>query len=158
MHRLTIVNLKLLIVAMIALLAACQALVVPGVALETAERFPDLGYLRVPGIVIAVLFLLCVQIVLVCVWRLLSMVRAASIFSDEAFTWVDVILGSIISASVLIAVSLAVLLVAGVASPSVILLCALGVVVGAGLSLLIVVIRGLLHNARQLQQDLSEVV
>jgi Protein of unknown function (DUF2975) len=158
MHRLTIVNLKVLILAMIAILAACQLFVVPGVARETAERFPDLDYLRVPGIVIAVLFLLCVQIVLVCVWRLLSMVRAASIFSDDAFTWVGVILGSIIAASVLIAVSLVVLLVAGVASPSVILLCALGVVVGAGLSLLIMVIRGLLHNARQLQRDLSEVV
>lgn len=53
---------------------------------------------------------------------------------------------------------MSILTTANVAPPSVMLLCVLGVVVGAGLSLLIVVMRGLLRNARQLQQDLAEVV
>lgn len=158
MHKATIVSLKALIVAMIALLLACQLFMVPGVARQSAENYADLGYLQTPGIIVAVLFLLCVQVVLVCVWRLLSMVRRAVIFSDDAFVWVDVILGAIVLATLLIAVSMATLASANVASPSVMLLCALGVVVGAGLALLIVVIRGLLRNARQLQQDLSEVV
>ncbi|MBX3094031.1 MAG: DUF2975 domain-containing protein [Cryobacterium sp.] len=158
MHRATIVCLKALLVAMIALLLVCQLFVVPGVAREFADAYPDLGHLEGPGIVVAVLFLLCVQVVLVCVWRLLSMVRKSTIFSESAFLWVDVILGAIVVATVLIAVSMVTLAAANVASPSVMLLCALGVVVGAGLALLIVVIRGLLRNARQLQQDMSEVV
>lgn len=158
MHGTTIALLKALLVAMIALLLACQLFVVPGMAREFAEAYADLSHLQTPGIVVAVLFLLCVQVVLVCVWRLLSMVRTSVIFSESAFVWVDIILGAIVVATLLIAVSMATLASANVASPSVMLLCALGVVVGAGLALLIVVIRGLLRNARQLQQDLSEVV
>ncbi|TFC86659.1 DUF2975 domain-containing protein [Cryobacterium sinapicolor] len=158
MHKATIVSLKALIVAMIVLLLACQLFMVPGVARQSAEIYADLRYLQTPGIIVAVLFLLCVQVVLLCVWRLLSMVRTSVIFSDDAFVWVDVILGAIVLSTLLIAVSMATLASANVASPSVMLLCALGVVVGAGLALLILVLRGLLRNARQLQQDLSEVV
>jgi len=158
MHKATIVPLKALIVAMIVLLLACQLFMVPGVARQSAETYADLRYLQTPGIIVAVLFLLCVQVVLVCVWQLLSMVRTSVIFSDDAFVWVDVILGAMVLATLLIGVSMATLASANVASPSVMLLCALGVVVGAGLALLILVLRGLLRNARQLQQDLSEVV
>lgn len=158
MHKATIVSLKALIVAMIVLLLSCQLFMVPGVARQSAETYADLRYLQTPGIIVAVLFLLCVQVVLVCVWRLLSMVRTSVIFSDDAFVWVDVILGAMVLATLLIGVSMATLASANVASPSVMLLCALGVVVGAGLALLILVLRGLLRNARQLQQDLSEVV
>lgn len=158
MHKATIVSLKSLIVAMIVLLLACQLFMVPGVARQSAETYADLRYLQTPGIVVAVLFLLCVQVVLVCVWRLLSMVRTSVIFGDDAFVWVDVILGAMVLATLLIGASMATLASANVASPSVMLLCALGVVVGAGLALLILVLRGLLRNARQLQQDLSEVV
>ena len=57
------------------------------VAQQMVDRSPGLGYLRVLGISITVGFLLCVQISLVCVWRLLSLVRASSIFSDDAFTY-----------------------------------------------------------------------
>lgn len=37
----------------------------------------------------AVVGLLCVQVVIVCTWRLLDMVRADRIFSQAAFRWVD---------------------------------------------------------------------
>lgn len=158
MHPATIVGLKALIVVMIGLLLACQLFVVPGVAQQTAAGSPPVAYLQAPGIVIAVLFLVCVQIVLVCVWRLLSMVSVASIFSDGAFKWVDIIFWAIAFATLLIAVSFVTLAIAGVATPSVAVLCTLGIVVGAGLALLILVLRWLLHNARQLQHDLSEVV
>lgn len=158
MHRATIVSLKALLVAMIALLLVCQVLVVPGMAREFAQAFPDLSHLQTPGILVAALFLVCVQVVLVCVWRLLTMVRASVIFSERAFVWVDIILGAMVLATLLIAVSMITLSLSSVASPSVMLLLALGVVVGASLALLIIVIRGLLRNARQLQQDMSEVV
>ncbi|HRN29669.1 MAG TPA: DUF2975 domain-containing protein [Terrimesophilobacter sp.] len=158
MHRATIASLKALLVAMIALLLACQVFVVPGMAREFADAFPDLNHLEIPGILVALLFLVCVQVVLVCVWRLLSMVRTSVIFSERAFVWVDIILGTMVLATLLIAVSMVTLSLSSVASPTVMLLLALGVVVGASLALLIVVIRGLLRNARQLQQDMSEVV
>ena len=44
------------------------------------------------------------------------------------------------------------------ANPSILLLGLFGVVVGAGLALLVGVLRGLLRRAITLEQDLSEVV
>jgi hypothetical protein len=158
MQRTTIVVLKSLIAVLLALLLACQVFVVPAVAAQSAWRYHEIAYLQVPGIVVGILFLVCVQIVLVCVWRLLSLVRADAIFSQSAFPDVDVSLGAVAGATVLVAIALVTLLLSGVMTPSIALLCVLGIVVGAGLSLLIVVLRGLLRKAWQLEQDLSEVV
>ncbi len=158
MHRTAIDTLKGLIVVLIALLLVCQVFVVPEVAQQMVERSAGLGYLKVLGILITVGFLFCVQISLVCVWRLLSLVRASSIFSNDAFTYVDIILGTVALATLLIVGSFLTLFMAGVASPSVVILCSLGIVVGSGLTLLMVVLRGLLRKASQLEHDLSEVV
>ncbi|GAA1792015.1 DUF2975 domain-containing protein [Agromyces lapidis] len=158
MQRPTLLALKALIALMLLLLVSCQLFLVPGTARNLAAGYPELAGLQVPGIVIAVLFLVCVEIVMLCVWRLLSMVGEQNIFSSDAFRWVDLILGAIIAATLLIVVADVLLFTAGVANPSVQLLCALGIVVGSGLALLVGVMRGLLKNAAQLQHDLSEVV
>ncbi|AWB86783.1 DUF2975 domain-containing protein [Mycetocola zhujimingii] len=158
MDRTAIVALKALIVVMIALLLVCQVFVVPAVADQMAERSPELRYLEGPGILITVAFLVCVQVALLCVWRLVSLVRGSSIFSIDAFRWVDIILVAVAVATLLIAGSFITLALAGVASPSVTILCALGIVLGSGFGLLIVVLRGLLRKASQLEQDLAEVV
>lgn len=157
MHSTVTVALKALIVVMILFMLAGQALVIPGVAVQTAMQYPEYAYLKVPGIVIAVAFLLCVQLALVCVWRLLSLVRASSIFSRDAFKWVDVILALVIGATLLIFTSFITLTAVGISSPANVL-CILGVILGSGFALLVVVLRGLLRKASQLEQDLSEVV
>ncbi|WP_158251098.1 DUF2975 domain-containing protein [Cryobacterium sp. Y11] len=158
MHRTAIVTLKTLIFVLIALLLACQIFVIPAVAQQMVEKSAELGYLQVPGIVVTVGFVLCVQVALVCVWRLLSLVRASILFRDNAFTYVNIILGLVALATLLILGSFITLAVAGVASPSVTMLCSLGIVVGSGLTLMIVVMRGLLRKASELERDLSEVV
>ena len=158
MHRTAIVTLKTLILVLMALLLVCQVAVVPAVAQQMVDRSPQLGYLQVPGIIVTVGFLLCVQVALVCVWRLLSLVRASIIFSDTAFTYVNIVLGLVALATLLIVGSFITLAIAGAASPSVTILCWLGIVVGSGLSLLVVVMRGLLRQASQLERDLAEVV
>lgn len=158
MQRSTIVVLKALIAVLLLLLVACQIFVIPAVAAQSAWRYHEIAYLQVPGIVIGILFLACVQVVLVCVWRLLSLVREDSIFSESAFPDVDVSLGAVAAATLLVVVTLITLTASGVMTPSITLLCVLGIVVGAGLSLLIVVLRGLLRKASQLEHDLSEVV
>ncbi|WP_439593695.1 DUF2975 domain-containing protein [Microbacterium sp.] len=158
MHRSTIAVLKVIIAALLLLLVCCQVFIVPAVAAQSAWRYHEIAYLQIPGIVVGILFLLCVQIVLVCVWRLLSLVREDSIFSESAFPDVDVSLGAVVGATVLVVVTLVTLIATGVMTPSIALLCVLGVVVGAGLSLLVVVLRGLLRKASRLEHDLSEVV
>lgn len=158
MHRSTILVLKALIAVLVVLLLACQIFVIPAVAAQSAWRYHEIAYLQVPGIVIGILFLLCVQVVLVCVWRLLSLVSEDGIFSETAFPPVDVSLGAVAGATLLVAVTLVTLAASAVMTPSILLLCVLGIVVGAGLSLLIVVLRGLLRKAWMLERDLSEVV
>lgn len=158
MRNSTIHLLKGLIAVLLAMLVACQIFIVPLVAAQSAWRFHEIAYLQVPGVVIGILFLLCVQIVLVCVWRLLSLVRTDAIFTERAFPEVDVSLGAVAFATLLVAVALVTLTASGVMNGSITLLCVLGIVVGAGLSLLIIVMRGLLRRATQLEHDLSEVV
>lgn len=158
MHRITIILLKALIVVLIALLLVCQLGVIPQTAHSMAVRYPEFAQLEIPGIVIGVVFALCAQVVLACVWRLLSLVGRDSIFSPLAFAWVDVALGAVVLATILVVGSFGVLFAAQASPPSISLLCLMGIVVGAGLSLLIVVLRGLLRKAWMLERDLSEVV
>ncbi|GAA1999990.1 DUF2975 domain-containing protein [Microbacterium ulmi] len=158
MHRITIAVLKGLIVVLVGLLLFCQIVVLPVTASGLARLYPEFADLEVPGIIIGVVFAVCAQIVLVCVWRLLSLVRIDGTFDEKAFAWVDVALGAVVLATLLIVGSLLLLQAAGASPPSIALLCLIGIVVGAGLSLLIVVLRGLLKKASQLEHDLSEVV
>ncbi|MGV2982640.1 DUF2975 domain-containing protein [Microbacterium sp. AGC85] len=150
--------LKTLIAVMLLLLLASQTLVIPEVARVTAIRNPDVAQLEIPGIIGAVLFLALVQVTLLCVWRLLSLVRAERIFSAAAFRYVDIILWALAAAGMLIAASYIVIIASRAVSLSLTLLAVLGIVVSAALALLVVVLRGLLHKALQLEQDMSEVV
>ena len=56
---------------------AVLGVMVPLLAADLDDLSPEAEHLRVPVLVIVVLGILTVQVVLVCVWRLLSMVRAA---------------------------------------------------------------------------------
>lgn len=150
--------LKTLIAVMLGLLLVSQVLVIPEVARITAVRNPDVAHLEIPGIIGAVIFLALVQVTLLCVWRLLSLVRAERIFSPAAFRFVDIILWTLASAGLLIAVSYVVIIASRAVSLSLTLLAVLGIVVSAALALLVVVLRGLLRKALELEQDMSEVV
>jgi hypothetical protein len=158
MHPVTIVVLKALIAALVVLLLWCQVFIVPAVAAMSAVRYHEIAYFEIPGIAVGVAFLVCVQLVLVCVWRLLSLVREDSIFRETAFPWVDLSLAAVGFATALVLAALVALSLTGYMTPSITLLLVLGVIVGAGLSLLIVVMRGLLRKASRLEHDLSEVV
>ena len=151
-------SLKALIVVLLALLLSTQVFLIPGVALLTAERNPDLAYLAVPGIVGGIVLVVLIEIVLICVWRLLSLVREDRIFSPGAFRYVDVIMATMAASAVLIAGAVVVLAIGRAVNPSILLLGVVGVVIGIALALLVGVMRGLLRKALELEQDLSEVV
>ncbi|WP_193596822.1 DUF2975 domain-containing protein [Microbacterium sp. YJN-G] len=147
-----------LIVVLIALLLFVQIIMIPGVAAETALRNPDLAYLRIPGIIGAVLFLALVETVLLCVFALLSLVRADRIFSPRAFRYVDIIIATMLIAALLLIASYIVLSLGRAVNPGILILAVFGIVVSLSLALLVGVMRGLLRKALQLEQDLSEVV
>jgi hypothetical protein len=150
--------LQALIIALLALLVIAQAFMIPAVAAGTAARNPEFAHLEVPGVLGGVVFLGLVELVLLCIWRLLSLVRAEKIFSEKAFIWINVIIGALLAAAVLILASYVVLFIAQAANPGILILALLGVTVGIALALLMIVMRGLLRKALQLEQDLSEVV
>jgi hypothetical protein len=99
------------------------------------------------------------------VWRLLTMVRRGTVFSDGAFRYVDIVIGAISAAS-LLTFALAVTLAPGeeVAPGLVGLICGLALVV-AGVALIVLVLRMLLTQAvardaeaHHLQAELDEVI
>ncbi|MFD3440658.1 DUF2975 domain-containing protein [Streptomyces sp. NPDC058685] len=49
--------------------------------------------------VITILGMVSVQVALVCVWRLVSMVRRGTVFSHAAFRYVDMVIGAIVAAA-----------------------------------------------------------
>ncbi|MER5958571.1 DUF2975 domain-containing protein [Streptomyces sp. NPDC056121] len=51
--------------------------------------------------VITILGMVSAQVALVCVWRLVTMVRRGTVFSHAAFRYVDAVIGAIVAASLL---------------------------------------------------------
>src|SRR4029079_2941597 len=79
-----------------------QAVMVPLLAADLKEDFSaEIAHVAAPLIVIAVLTIVTVQVTAVCVWRLLTMVRRGTVFSEAAFRYVDIIIGAAAAASVL---------------------------------------------------------
>jgi hypothetical protein len=119
---------------------------------------------RVALVSIAVLGVLTMQVFAVCVWRLLSRVRHGSIFQTSSFRYVNVIIGTIAVAAAL-AFLLAALLAPGEMAPGMVGLIPGAGLVLAGLALLVVVMKALLRQAidredeaRTLRDELGEVI
>lgn len=88
----------------------------------------------------------------VCVWRLLTLVRRGSVFSQAAFGYVNTLIGTFAAASVL-ALSLAILLAPGSVAPGLVgLICGAALVL-AGFALLVSVMRHLLRQAIEYQSE-----
>ena len=120
---------------------------------------------RVPVVVIVFLGIVALQVIAVCVWRLLTLVRRGTVFSHASFRYVDIVIGAVVAGAVL-TFGLAVTLAPGEAvAPGVVgLLCGLALVVG-GVALLVYVLRTLLAQAvardaeaQHLQAELDEVI
>ena len=102
MGRLAIAALRtLLAVIMLGALVA-QVWFFPTLAVELADSYPDLAWLHRPMLALVVLVILGAEVALVAVWRLLSMVEGDSVFSQQAFRWVDVITAAAIVDTVLV--------------------------------------------------------
>ncbi len=149
--------LRFFLVLLFGILVAFQTLSLPGQFAYMAEESPDLAYLRWPMTAVSVFWVLCVQVVIVSTWKLLSLVEKDRIFSEASMVWVDAIVGAIAAAWVVL---LGVSLYVGIGAddpglPLVLLLMLVGVAV---LGLLMVVMRALLRHATTLRADMEAVI
>ena len=61
---------------------------------------PEDGSLPLTSLrLVTILGMVTVQVALVCVWRLVTMVRRGTVFSHAAFRYVDIVIGAIVAAA-----------------------------------------------------------
>ncbi|WP_020110026.1 DUF2975 domain-containing protein [Nocardia sp. 348MFTsu5.1] len=126
---------------------------------------------RVSLTVIGVLGVACLQVIAVCIWRLLTLIRRGTVFSDASFRYVDGVIGAIATGAVLMFSVAVVARFANLSTPGdevapgiVGLICGLSLVIG-GVALVVYVLRALLaqavaldSEAKHLQSELDEVI
>jgi hypothetical protein len=97
MGKLTVHALRAVLAVVLAGTVCVQALMVWTLI---SGNDPEDGSLPLtPLRVITILGLVSVQVALVCVWRLVAMVRRGTVFSHAAFRYVDVMTGAIVAAA-----------------------------------------------------------
>ena len=81
-ERLAVVPLRVFLVVLFGVLVVFQTLSLPGQFAYMARESPDLAYLRWPLTAVSVFWVLCVQVVIVCTWRLLTLVTDEALAAD----------------------------------------------------------------------------
>jgi hypothetical protein len=147
MNHLTTRLLRVVLVVLLLGTVLAQVLV-PVYASQVGTTFPEVGYLVLPYSLAAIVFIACVQVALLVVWRLLSLVDGGVIFTRRALRWVDAITACAVISTVLSAV-VSVHMVAFVPGGGGPMIYYLAVCVAGGLAfvLLMFVMRGLLEAA-----------
>jgi hypothetical protein len=160
--RHVVLPLRILLAIILAALLAAQVWAVPAVLPDIAEPSLEQSAVRWVMLAAAVAALACIQVVVVCTWKLLTLVTDDRIFSAGAMPWVNAIVWAI-------AVGWTSLLATFVCSyyfiidevsddavlPALLLLLLLA---GAVLGLLMVVMRALLRQATNLRADMESVI
>ena len=155
-HR-AVAPLRVFLVLLFALLVMLQTFSLPGQFAHMAEESPQEAYLQWPLTAVFGFWLLCIQVVIVCTWKLLTLVKEDRIFTEASLVWVDAIVWAIVAAwLVLIGASLYVGLRAD--DPGLPILLLLVSTVVTVLGLLMVVMRALLRRATALRTDLEAVI
>ena len=148
---------KLVLAGLFALLLLLMVMGIPGQFAHMADEDPDLAYLRWPLTLFFELELLCVQVVIVCTWRLLTMVADDRIFSVGSLRWVDAILGAMgVAWTAFLGMTLYFMTKADEPGTPVLLIVLLGV--GAAVCLLVLVLRALLLQATTLRTEMEAVI
>ncbi len=152
-----VIPLRVLLVLLFAGLVVAEVVSMPGTFVHMAEEDPELAYLQWPMTIFSILELVCVQVVIVCTWRLLTMVRADRIFSEAAFAWVDAIVWAMAVAWVLL-LAVFIYFTALLRGPGLPMLLFGLALAGGVLVLLMVVMRALLRQATTLRTDMEAVI
>jgi hypothetical protein len=159
-----IAPLKVLLVLLFLGLIVAEVLSVPGEFMQSAREIrPEFAHIPWLMLVFSILVLVAVQVIIVCVWRLLDMVRADRIFSAQAFVWVDAIVWTIAAVWLLMLVVFGYVAAFIYVTPELrdpgipVALFGIGLATSVVL-LLMIVMRALLGQAAAIRADLEEVI
>lgn len=155
--RRAVVPLRVMLGLTFAILVVFQVMSMPGQFRHMSAEDPDMADLRWPLTVFSIVEIGCIQIAIVCTWRLLTMVQQDRIFTDEALRWTDAIIAAIATAWALFA---GLFLYVGFHAddPGVPMLMMLMLLAGGAFGLLVLVMRGLLGQATTLRADMEGVI
>ncbi|WP_432058840.1 DUF2975 domain-containing protein [Streptomyces sp. bgisy022] len=165
MGQVTVFALRAVLTALLLGSVGVQGLLVPLLANDLEGLNAQYAHLRVPLLLIVVLGVLSAQVVLVCVWRLVTMVRRGTVFTHAAFRYVHVVIGAFVAAALLV-FALGTLLAPGEAvAPGVVLLIGGAGLAVLGVALVVLVLRMLLAQAvardveaTRMRDELAEVI
>ncbi|MGW4202379.1 DUF2975 domain-containing protein [Streptomyces sp. NPDC004726] len=163
MGKLTVRALRAVLVVVLTGTVFVQALM--AWALVSGSDPEDGSLPLTPLRVITILGIGTAQVALVCVWRLVTMVRRGTVFSHAAFRYVDVIIGAIVAAALVWFAVTALNAPGQRDDPGVTLIMGgIGVAI-LGVALVVLVLRTLLAQAvardveaAQMQAELDEVI
>ncbi|WP_182113177.1 MULTISPECIES: DUF2975 domain-containing protein [unclassified Actinotalea] len=155
--------LRVFLVLLLVLCVVGQFLSWPGQFAHLAQEEPLLAHLRWPLTATAILVLVGVEVVVVCVWRLLGMVTADRIFSPQALRWVDGIVWALaatwlVAAAGSLALGITIFATPELRDPGVPALLVGMLLAAAVVVLLMVVMRALLRQAVALRTDMDAVI
>ena len=157
-----VLPLRILLVLVFTALLAAQIWAVPGMLPDIAEPSLEQSFMRWTMWAVSVLALVCVQVVLVATWKLLTMVTTDRIFSAGAMPWVNAIVWAVAAGWVMLLgafVSSYYFIIDEVSDdPGLPALLLVLLLVGAVVGLLMVVMRALLRQATNLRSDMEAVI
>jgi len=156
-ERRAVLALRVVLAALFGLLVVFQTLSLPGQFAHMAKESPEDAELRWPLTAIAVFWVLCVQVVVVATWKLLTRVQQDRIFSEDSMVWVDAIVWAVAAAWVTLS-GLFVYVGFQADDPGAPVLLFLLLLVVTVVGLLMVVLRALLRQATTLRTDLEAVI
>ncbi|MEO3812437.1 DUF2975 domain-containing protein [Sphaerisporangium sp. B11E5] len=165
MGKLPVLALRVVLVMLLAGSVFVQTVMVPLLASDLEGLRPEYAYLRAPFLLIMVLGVVTAQVVLVCVWRLVTMVRRGTVFSHAAFRYVHIVVGAFVAAALLVFALGFVLAPGEAVAPGVVLLVGGAGVAILGVALVVLVLRMLLAQAvardveaARMRAELEEVI
>ena len=156
-ERRAVLLLRICLVVLFAVLVLLEVMSLPGQFAHMAEANPDSAHLRWPLTAVSIFLVVCIQVVVVATWKLLSLVESDRIFTEASLIWVDVILWAIVAAWVVL-VSVLGLVGFTADDPGLPLLLFVVVVIITVAALLMVVMRALLRQATGLRSEMDTVI
>lgn len=158
MNPIVIGFLRLFLVLVVVGTVLAQVLI-PIVASDMGEQYWEVEPLALPYSVAGIVVVLCVQVAVVAIWRLLTLVARGEVFSEASRSWVNIIIGTgAVVAVIGVGAGAHLGFGAHIGGPLVGLLFLGSLVGGATFVLLMMVMRGLLDSATADRDELAEVI